>query len=412
MVFGTVRWKRLLEWHLKRHLRKIGNLPLPVKMVLLLGCYQILFLSRIPFFAAVNEGVEAVKTLGHPWAKGLVNAVLRKTSLAAKEIPEGKEFFDRRCGKNFLNCLSVFSSHPHWMAKRWRAQWGKKEAISICVNNNIHPPLTLRVNTLRIHRDRLIDLLSKEGIEVHKGTVCPDALILKGFRGRIEGLPGFDQGLFQVQDEASQIVSLLLQPKPGHLVLDMCAGVGGKSTHIAAIMENKGQLTCIDTNLERLNRLEENTKRLGIEVAQALPAPVFLEDVKPKLGLFDRVLVDAPCSGTGVIRRHPDIKWNRTPDMIEELINLQTELLEKAASFLAPGGLLVYSVCSIEKEEGESIIHGFLSKTPSFSLVGGRKLIPSLPQSLVSQDGCVRIMPGQMGMDGFFAAAIRRQRHQ
>ncbi len=406
IVFGTVRWKRLLEWHLKKHLQKMAALPLPVRMILLTGSYQIIFLSRIPFFAAVDEAVKAVRKMGFPWAKGLVNAVLRKISSCEKTLPGDESFFSERCSSNFLNCLSVFSSHPHWMVKRWHEQLGKDKTVSVCVQNNSRPPVTIRVNTLKITRDELGSRFSEKGIVAVPGRLSPFSLILKGFRGRIEALPGFGQGLFQVQDESSQLVSMMLSPGPGMEVLDMCAGVGGKSTHIAALMEDRGRVICTDTSSRRLEQLAQNARRLEIRAIETMAPGSILNP--PLTKHFDRVLVDAPCSGTGVIRRHPDIKWNRTPDMLKGFQELQLKILEDASRLLASSGILVYSVCSLEPEEGLEILANFLARNPSFSTLDASESLPPEAGELVTHEGFFRVLPGQYGMDGFFAAALTR----
>ncbi len=405
-VFGTVRWKRLLEWHLKKYLRRMGDLPLPVRMIFMSGCYQVLFLSRIPFFAAVDEAVKAVKKMGFPWAGGLVNAVLRKTNSSAKVIPKDEDFFKRRCSNNFLNCLSVFSSHPHWMVRRWERQLGTEKAVLICLQNNLRPPLTIRVNTLKTTRDELRSLFSGEKIDSIPGRISPEALLLPQFRGRVQGLPGFQNGLFQVQDEASQLASLMLNPAPGQNVLDLCAGVGGKSTHIATLMNNQGKVICVDTSSRRLEKLGENAQRLGITITKAQTPDIDIQGMR-----FNRILVDAPCSGTGVIRRHPDIKWNRTPDMLSKFTAIQRQLLEKAARLLGPGGGLVYSVCSLEHEEGPGLIEDFIRHNEAFRILNASKLLPSEARELITREGFLKILPGQYKMDGFFAAALTRKGH-
>ncbi len=404
IVFGTVRWKRLLEWHLKKHLKRMARLPLPVQMILLTGSYQIIFLSRIPSFAAVDEAVKAAKKMGFSWARGLINAVLRKISSSTKVIPEDEKFFAENCSGKFLNCLSVFSSHPHWMVKRWDKHLGRNKAVYVCLQNNRHPQVTIRVNTLKISREALKSLLSEQGISTVPGQFSQDALILKDFRGKVENLPGFSRGFFQVQDEASQMISNMLAVEPGMTVLDMCAGVGGKSTHVAALMKNSGRVICTDTSRKRLELLSQNAQRLGIKnIKIRFPGSSFNRE---HAGCFDRILVDAPCSGTGVIRRHPDIKWNRTPEMLTEFQKVQDKLLKDAEGLLRPWGVLVYSVCSLEPEEGPSILLNFLRDCKSFSILNASKLLPAEAGRITSPEGFLSILPGQYGMDGFFAGAL------
>lgn len=361
-------------------------------------------------FAAVNEAVNAVRTLGCSWAGGLVNAVLRKVSTSSHVIPGDDAFFEKRCAKNFLNCLSVFSSHAHWMAKRWVHQWGRKTAISICLENNLRPPLSLRVNRLKTTRAELLSLFEEHAIKAEKGYVSPDSLLIKDYRGRVEKLPGFSEGLFQVQDESSQIASMLLNPRPGLRVLDICAGVGGKSSHIAALMENTGLLICSDTSMKRLERLRENASRLGMTLMEPLPLAQARQMIRSSHIRFDRILVDAPCSGTGVIRRHPDIKWTRTPGTLEGLVKIQQNLLQEASGLLGPQGILVYSVCSLEKEEGETLVENFLRTNEGFHVLRADTIIPGLPGDMVTREGFFRTLPGICGMDGFFSAVITRNK--
>ncbi len=412
ILVGSVRWLRLIRWHLERYIKRYSRLPVEVQAILLTGGFQIIFLSRIPFFSAVDESVKLTRIMGAPWASGLVNASLRRLATSKKIVPSTRKELLERCKGSKANCLSNLTSHPHWMVKRWLKAWGVDGCVSICLQNNIQPPLTVRVNTLKIERDSFLDMLKKGGLSAEKTSLSPCGIRLEGFRGRVEEIPGFEQGLFQVQDEAAQLVSLLLDLRKGQRVLDVCAGVGGKSTHIAELMEDRGNILACDTNRSRLQILAENSKRLGITSIRTCLLP------KPEKGRIqkrpfdriipcDRILIDAPCSGLGVIRRHPDIKWNRTPDDIEALAARQLSLLEKWASCLKREGMLVYSVCTMEYEETEGVIQSFLETHSDFALVSAREVLPFLPDDLV-KGGFFRSLPGQYGMDGFFSAVIRR----
>ena len=199
----------------------------------------------------------------------------------------------------------------------------------------------------------------------------------------------------------------MLDPRPGQKVLDMCAGVGGKTTHIAAIMEDRGEIICTDINQARLEKLKENAASLGTGITEILPASLVKEMKSAEDLQFDRILVDAPCSGTGVIRRHPDIKWNRTPDMLKSLCDIQKDILEDAAALLAPAGILVYSVCTLEKEESSQLIEEFLRRNRAFSLINASKLLPETAGEIFTEEGLFRVLPGQFGMDGFFAAVMK-----
>ncbi len=409
ILVGSVRWLRLIRWHLERYIKRYSRLPVEVQAILLTGGFQIIFLSRIPFFSAVDESVKLTRIMGAPWASGLVNASLRRLAMSKQIVPSTREELFERCKGFKANCLSNLTSHPHWMVKRWLKAWEVDGCISICLQNNIQPPLTVRVNTLKIERDSFLDMLKKSGISGEKTALSTCGIRLKGFRGRVEEIPGFEQGFFQVQDEAAQLVSLLLDVRKGQRVLDVCAGVGGKSTHIAELMENKGNILACDTNRSRLELLAENAKRLGITSIKTclLPKP---EKGRIQKRQFDRILIDAPCSGLGVIRRHPDIKWNRTPDDIEALAARQLSFLEKWASCLKREGMLVYSVCTMEYEETEGVIESFLEAHSDFALISVKEVLPFLPDDLV-ESAFFRSLPGQYDMDGFFAVILLRKTH-
>ncbi len=415
IVLGVVRWQRLLEWHIRRYARKFAKLPIEVQAVLYAGAFQVIFLTRIPYFAAVDESVKAVDLLGSGWAKGLVNAVLRKLAGSNHLIPDSPGFFLTRCkGENFSTCISRFSSHPTWMVRRWVEFHGKERAAEICFHNNQRAPLTLRVNLLSAPGvEQAVGRLQEAGIDVRKGLLVPEALELPGFRGNPAFIPGLEDGWFQVQDQAAQLVVRLSGIRPGMKVLDLCAGVGGKTSHLAALMENRGVLYGFDTSASRLKTLQENCSRLGVRCLQVLRSRDELEALLDK-GDLDLVLVDAPCSGLGVIRRHPDIKWNRRTEDIYSLSLLQREIVAQGIRGLRPGGRLLYSVCTLEPEETLEQVSCFirshgLELIDISTLFDGRELPPEgagLLQDLTEQ-GCLRIWPGTINMDGFFAAMFR-----
>jgi len=406
ILIGTVRWLRLLRWHLERYIKRFSKLPKDVQAILLTGAFQIVFLSRIPLFSAVNEAVEMTRAFKHSWAAGLVNASLRNLARGNKVVILQENELLERCKSNFENCLANLSSHPHWMVKRWHKQWGKIDCVSICVNNNLQPDLVIRVNTLKISRKELAILLANAGMEIQHTKISPFGLRLPGFRGQVENIPGFSKGLFQVQDESSQLAGMLVNPSEGDKVLDVCAGVGGKTTLLAQLMGNKGLIVACDTNAKRLKLLEENCKRLGINCVESFLISNDGEDIND-LAPFDKILIDAPCSGIGVIRRHPDIKWNRLPRHIDDLSAIQSALLARWNNLLRPGGILVYCVCSYDKKETQDVIRDFLRSFNNFQPVSVNRIIPMLPSSMVKQD-FMTIRPGILGMDGFFTAILQK----
>jgi len=353
--------------------------------------------------------VKAAEALGAGWAKGLVNAVLRKVAGGSKAVPESAGFFLERCRQeNFPTCTARFSSHPTWMVRRWTDFWGRQQTAEICFENNRQAPLTLRVNPFKTDMEEALRRLHEAGIEARPGGVSPQALVLPAFRGNPAEIPGFGQGWFSVQDQAAQLVSMLLSPGPGRRVLDACAGVGGKTTHLAEIMGDEGEVFAFDPSPGRLALLRENSARLGIGSISILDGEDMLRSLLEEREL-DGVLVDAPCSGLGVIRRHPDIKWNRTSQEIPALARKQLDICLRTAAGLKPGGRLVYSVCTLEPEETLQVADAFLEQMPDFVLVPAKEAASGLPEELVDQRGFLRIWPGTLDMDGFFAAVFQRR---
>ena len=406
LVFGTIRWLRLLKYHLKRYLKKFSKLPLKVQVILYIGAYQIIFLSKIPFFSAVDESVKLAKRFRFNWAKGLINASLRALSRGSKKIILKEEDVQSYCNENFLNCLSNLTSHPYWMVKRWYEQWDKAKCINICINNNIQSSLCIRVNNLKITTSELIKIFEKQGINAKKGLIAENSLRIFNYKGSVEKLPGLNEGLFQVQDESSQLAVELLNPLPGEKILDVCAGIGGKTTYIAQLVGDEAEIIATDINIRRLKKLQENVKRLGIKSISAYHLEQGYNKIISKAP-FDKILIDAPCSGFGVIRRHPDIKWNRTPNAIAELSKIQLDLLNKWSTCLKEGGLLLYCVCTMEREETDEVIKAFLKKNKKFSLVSLDKASKTRPKDIFL-NRTLRIFPGQYDMDGFYGALLKK----
>lgn len=410
IVFGVVRWLPLLDWHVDRYLKKGPDIPLEVRTALRIAAYQILFLDRVPPYAAVNECVAGLGRMGLAWAKGLSNAVLRRLAdrrltqgMEAARIPEG---LDALCP---VERLAVLTAHPAWMVKRWVARWGMESALAILHANNSRAPLVLRVNTLRISRARFLERLASHGLHPVPGMYSRDAVILEGFTGNPSHLPGFRDGLFVVQDEGAQLVTFLLDPRPGERILDACAGLGGKTTHIAALMGDEGEVDALDPKASRLGLLRKNVARLGIRSIRILPpAEVEAFVASQTVPAYDRILVDAPCSGLGVIRRHPDIKWNRDEASLGRMAERQRAILEAAATLIPPGGRIVYATCTIEPEETSEVIRAFLARYPGWTVVPADEILDSPARRYATSSGELQILPAPAGPDGFFAIHLRR----
>jgi len=411
LVFGVVRWLVLLDRHIDFQLTsKKKRLSSIVRSHLRIGVFQILFLDRIPFSAAVNEAVKGVKSSNNAWASGLVNAVLRRVAERRESLgPDMARRCEDTMGLDAVERLAIETSHPLWMVNRWVGRYGLEEARSLCRANNIKAPLTLRVNTLTITREKVLNNLVDHGIDAVPGRYAPEALMIRGYSGSPVTIPGFKQGWFQIQDEAAQLVSYCLAPKPGESILDACAGLGGKTTHIAQLIRDQGIVEATDKNDARLELLKENQERLGIKCISCIPFESFNARLPELEGRYHRILVDAPCSGLGVIRRHPDIKWNRTRASLLGLASQQRSLLNGLAPLIRPGCTMVYATCTLEPEETREVVENFLSGHPGWDLIQAEKVLPAAARSLVDKDGFLLTVPESQGPDGFFAAILRHQ---
>ncbi|MCB8813998.1 16S rRNA (cytosine(967)-C(5))-methyltransferase RsmB [Desulfosporosinus shakirovi] len=403
LVNGTLKNRLTLDYALRRHLSKpMSSLPHEVRAILRIGAFQVLYVDKVPPAAAINESVELAKEF--PKFTGLVNVVLRKVMEKGWDIP----WPDSK--REPVRYLSVRYSHPEWMIQRWLKRWGIEETEALCKANNEPAQTWIRTNTLKISREGLSKRFSEEGITVELGQRVPESLKIQDF-GALGQLGSFQEGLFTVQDESSQLVAHVLDPKPGQFVLDACSAPGGKSTHLAQLMQNEGEILAFDIHDHKLELIEQLARKLGITIihpqlgdAQDLPGI--------RLGSQDRVLVDVPCSGLGVLRRRADLRWQKGEQGLMELPSLQFAILERAASCVKEGGILVYSTCTTEPEENFELVKKFRSVHPEFEPVD---LVDTLPYTLEdSRDikqagkGMLQILPHRHGMDGFFLAKFRR----
>ncbi len=400
LVYGVLRRQGTLDFIIDRFSRqKVNKLERAVLVLLRLGLYQAFFLDRVPVSAAVNETVNLAKALA-PRAAGFVNAVLRSADRGREAIT----YPDRQ--KEPAAFLATRYSHPAWLAERWLAQLGSAEAERLAETMAAPPPLTIRVNTLRISRETLAARLVAEGGTVSPTRYSPDGLHLAA-AGSLAQLPSFREGLFMIQDESSQLAARFLSPPPGAAVLDLCAAPGGKATHLAQLMENRGSVTACDAGERKLRFIRENAERLGVAIITTLPLDASGPLEKLEDRRYERVLVDAPCSGLGVIRRHPEGKWWRSPTDLPRLAAMQEKILVNAAERVAPGGTLLYAVCSPDREENEAVVDDFLSQRHDFVLEDLRELFPAWGE-LFTERGCFRSWPHRHGMDGFFAARLKK----
>jgi 16S rRNA (cytosine967-C5)-methyltransferase len=402
LVFGVLRWRARLDYLIARFSKTpLSKLDPPILNVLRMALFQLLFLTRIPPSAAVNTAVDLAKSMSAPWVGAFVNAVLRKAAAghAAVVFPDPS--------REPVEALAATWAFPEWLVKRWIDRYGVEPAAALCESINIIPPLTLRVNTLKTTRSAVMAALSPEAEKVEPTAAAPDGIRVRGLRKRLTELTGFQQGWFQVQDEAAQLVSLLLAPRPGETVLDACAGRGGKTGHLAQLMQNQGLLVATDTSGQRLAELMKEMRRLGVSIVSCqeagLGSPI---TVAPAKG-FDRVLLDAPCSGLGTLRRNPDIKWAAGRKDLRRYHDSQLKLLQQAAEQLRPGGVLVYAVCSPEPEETVDVVADFLAGNPGFEADRNASDPPGPIPGLVDSHGFLQTYPHLRYMDGFFAARIK-----
>jgi 16S rRNA (cytosine967-C5)-methyltransferase len=398
LVMGTLRHRGCLDWALE----KLCETPLDrftpwIRTILRMGMYQILYLDAVPKTAAVDESVKLAKKYGHSGTAGLVNAVLRnaqREELLAELDALGEE--------STATC-AIKHSHPEWLIDLLTEHYGRQAAVEIMKNNNTIPPLTARVNTLRITREALLQKLGKDGIGTRALAQVDDAIQLEGVSSPSR-LEAHKAGLLYFQDPSSMLAVQCLGVNSGDRVLDVCAGPGGKTTHIAATMKNEGVIYALDLHKHRVELIEDNARRLGAEIVEARQCDATGE-LAGSYGGMDRVLVDAPCSGVGVMRRRVDLKWRLKPEQVEELARLQSAILEKAAACVRSRGVLVYSTCTVTRKENAGVVSGFLDRHSDFS---PDTEFPLSLEKYVTKEGFVQILPGNENMDGFFIARLRR----
>lgn len=399
LTYGTLRAKGTLDWIIgKFSKQKIDKIPDLVLDLLRMSTYQIIFMD-VPDHAAVNEAVTIAKKLFHPGITKFVNGLLRTIGREKDKIPWPKKSEDP------AKYISIKYFHPLWMVKMWIDEFGVEDTEALCEADNRVPRLTIRVNTLKTTPERLSEALRQEGWKVEPGRYLSEALVVKGV-GDITSIPQFKDGQFYVQDESSMIIGHVVDPQPGETVLDAAAAPGGKTTHMAELMQDKGQIIAVDANPNRVNLIKQNIQRMGIAIAQAVKADA--TKLKPVIKKpVDRVLVDAPCSGLGVLARRPDARWTKTPEQIKELSRLQTDILLSVADFVRPGGVLVYSVCSLTSQETRLAVERFLRVREDFYV---EDLSPFLPDALRPdvRDGIIQLLPHKHGIDGLFIARLRR----
>lgn len=430
IVYGTLRWQEYLDWILQPFSdRRIENLKSEVIYILRIAMFQIIFMDRIPVSAAVNTAVDLAKRVSHQGTAGFVNAVLRKASTEFKDIANlqgiNSENITNLKNISFPDVkkepdlhISVTKSMPVWLVRKWINRFGFDKTLRLCDTINTIPPITIRTNTLKIDRKALISIYAPDVVQIAPTNHSPDGIFFTKPSMPIHESEHFKNGLFQVQDEAAQLVTIMLDPLAGERILDACAGLGGKTGHIAQLMNNQGTIIACDTDADKLASLQKEMERLGVNIVQTVCKDILKSDFNDSDTFFDRVLVDAPCSGMGVLRRNPDAKWKRRKKDLARLAIRQEKMLLGAADLVKPGGTLLYSVCSCETRENEDVVESFLQQRPDFVVkkdFNGMKKIVEIMQhqrlqaSAITDKGYFRTYPDYMEMDGFFAALMERQ---
>ncbi len=394
LVYGVLRNRARIDWLLDRFsAQPVSRTDIGTRNILRLAAYQLLFLDKVPPSAAVNTATELAKLRGRK--PGYVNGLLRSLgrSRDSLPVPENADPAVR---------MALLHSHPPWLVRRWMGRYGMERTEEALRRNNLPAPLCIRTNRLKGGRDELASLLEAQGATVRRTALSPAGLEVLSSPG-LTSLQAFQEGWFMVQDEAAQLVSLLVAPQPGETVLDACAAPGGKATHLAELMQDQGSVVALESDPGRIGLIDQNLQRLGSTIVR----PVRGDAAAFQEGSYDRVLVDAPCSGLGVLRRHPDGRWTKTDRSIAEKQDLQRRMLRNCASLVRPGGTLVYATCTTEKEENEDVITHFLAEyRDQYFLDDPGRLLPPAAAELVDDQGFFRTFPSERDLDGFFAARL------
>ncbi len=408
IVFGVFRHRDLLDFLISA----FSHVPIkkikPTALYLLRSAlFQIVYLDKVPDFAAIDTSVGIAKETGGKQMAGFINAILRKAAKNYTKVPFPKA--DTQSAKN----IHITYSMPLWLVKKWIQTYGFEKTHRLCHQINTIPSITLRTNTIKIDTEELTSLFSPLCKHLEKTNHASIGLQFTNPSQPIHEMTTFKKGYFQIQDEAAQLVSEILDPQPFETILDTCAGLGGKTCHIAQLMNNQGNITALDIGKEKLDALLLETNRLGLRIIETQVLDLIKSSIKNFETYFDRVLLDAPCSGLGVLRRNPDTKYQRTKKDILRLSAQQKKMLNAASNLVRPGGILVYAVCSCEKEENEDVIFSFLKKRKDFSIDKEFKFntVSKLESmaTLTSDDGFFKTYPGVHNMDGFFAARLKRK---
>jgi 16S rRNA (cytosine967-C5)-methyltransferase len=405
LVYGVTRRRGTIDWAIGQvATRPMDQIDPWIRNILREAVYQILYMERIPHSAAVDEAVELAKQYGHVGVAKFVNGVLRSLLRKLPTLPWPKPEEDP------VGALAVQHSYPEWLVEAWTGRFGTEQAVRLLETGNQVPPLTIRANSLKATREQVAEALAAEGVKTEPTPHSPQGLVVHELTSSsyLDRLKAMKAGLFTVQDESSMLVAPVLAPQPGQTVIDVAAAPGGKSTHIAELMQNQGKLIAMDIHPHKVDLIEQNARRLGITCIEGV-----CQDAREVGKLLperaDAILCDVPCSGLGTLARRPDARWRKTEADVTTLVPVQEAILESAAKALKPGGTLVYSTCTIEPRENQELVAAFVERHPDFAFDDIR---PYLPPSLAAdaQDGWIQLLPHIHGTDGFFIARLKRKK--
>ncbi len=402
LVYGIVRRQRTLDALIDQLAKKKAHQQHPdIRIMLHIGLYQLRYLDHIPDSAAVHSTVELVKQSKLGRLKGFVNSLLRQYL----RLSASSAWHLDHATPLSVTQIGIQHSYPDWIVQVWSEQIGLAETEALCEYLNQPPPLDLRVNPLKSSPEALKKALHAAGYATEPLPFLRQAVRVTGATGPVRSLPGFDEGEWVVQDSSAQLVSHLLDPQSGETIIDACAAPGGKSTHMAELMQDQGTIWACDRYAARLRKVKANAKRLGLRAIRTHEAdsrhiPDFHQQA-------DRVLLDAPCSGLGTLNRHADARWRQTPERVVELVRLQEELLNEAANWVKAGGILVYATCSLHPDENEQQIQHFLAHHPTWQISSPPADSPAT--RFASPEGWVKVWPHRDHMDGFFMVRLQKE---
>ncbi|MCM3003824.1 16S rRNA (cytosine(967)-C(5))-methyltransferase RsmB [Priestia koreensis] len=399
MVYGTIQRKLTLDYYLEPFIKNPKKLQDWVRVLLRLSLYQMVYLDRIPERAVFYEAVEIAKKRGHKGISSMVNGVLRTIQRnGLKSLDEIKKPLER---------ISIETSHPLWLVERWAAQYGVEKTKGICEANLRAPKQSLRVNTSKFTKEEVKAQLAEEGIQVKDGLFLEEALETQ--KGNAVYTEAFKQGMFTVQDESSMLVAHALNVEPNETILDSCAAPGGKSTHIAERLQQTGQVVSLDIHAHKVKLIEDQAKRLGLDNIDTKVSDSRKVQELFKDETFDRILVDAPCTGFGVMKRKPDVKYTKTEQDVKQLARIQADILRAVAPLLKKGGTLVYSTCTIDQDENQEVVYQFLQEHEDFQFdTTFKERMPSVLHPHVTESQ-IQLLPDDFQSDGFYIASLRKK---